>query len=68
MIIEIYGKKQRPLYTIFTKWVSVNHTDNKLTYITYDDKGGGVGEYLEELHYKYFMFVNEKRIVVTVIN
>jgi hypothetical protein len=67
MIIEIYGKQQRPLYTIFTKYFSVNHTDKKLTYLAYDDKGGGAGEYLEELHYKY-MFATENRIVVTVIN
>ena len=66
MIIEIYGDKEKHLYTIFTKWFCVYNVDKKLTYIAYDDKGGGAGEYLEELHYKSYTFINENRIVVRV--
>ena len=70
MIIEIYGDKEKHLYTIFTKWFCVYNVDKKLTYLSYDDSEDGVEvgahEYLEELHYKSDIFINENRIVVHV--
>lgn len=70
MIIEIYGDKERHLYTILTKWFCVYNVDKKLTYLSYDDSEDGVEigahEYLEELHYKSYTFINENRIVVHV--
>ena len=66
MIIEIYGDKEKHLYTIFTKWFCVYNVDKKLTYLSYDESEDGVFEYLEELHYKSYIFINENRIVVHV--
>ena len=66
MIIEIYGDKEKHLYTIFTKWFNICNVNKTLQYINYDDNGNGVFEYLETLHYTTFLFVNDNRIVVHV--
>ena len=66
MIIEIYGDKEKHLYTIFTKWFNLCNLNKTLHYIDYDDNGNGVFEYLEKLHYKSYFFVNDNRVVVHV--
>ena len=66
MIIEIYGDKEKHLYTIFTKWFNLCNLDKTLYYINYDDNCDGVFEYLEKLHYKSYFFVNDNRVVVHV--
>ena len=66
MIIEIYGDKEKHLYTIFTKWFNLCNLNKTLRYINYDDNGDGVFEYMENLHYKSCFFVNENRVVVHV--
>ena len=64
MIIEIYGDKEKHLYTIFTKWFNLCNLDKTLYYINYD--GDGVFEYLEKLHYKNYFFPSDNRVVVHV--
>ena len=66
MIIEIYGDKEKHLYTIFTKWFNICNLDKTLYYINYDDYGDGVFEYLEKLHYKNYIFPSDNRVVVHV--
>ena len=66
MIIEIYGDKEKPFYTIFTKWFNLCNLDKTLYYINYDDNGDGVFEYLEKLHYKNYFFPSDNRVIVHV--
>lgn len=66
MIIEIYGDKEKHLYTIFTKWFNLCNLNKTLYYINYDDNGDGVFEYIEKLLYKSYFFSSNDRIVVHV--
>lgn len=68
MIIEIYEKKEKLLYTFSTRWFNYNYTTKTLSFINCTKSGAGVFEYIETVKLKSFWVASGETLAIAILD